>query len=386
MKIAIASLGDPRSVNTWSGIPAHIVRALEKKGHDLVGIALSNPEEPWYFDWLRRLYWWLQKKWFLSAVEKTSLKAIGKQLDTEVAVAKPDAVLIIHGDFLAYTTFSQPACIIHDTTFASILDYYPAFSNLTLRSIKAGNQMYKLALNRADAAFFSSEWASESAIHDYQTNISRVYTIPFGANLNNIPENDFVIKCIKLRSQSEDCKLIFLGIDWERKGGADALRFVIELNRLGIKSRLLIVGCKPQLSPDTEQFVEKMGFFNKSVEAEAKKLEALLQESHALILPSKAECYGCVYCEANAYGLPALARDTGGVSEIIKDGVNGLLLKIEETPEMLAERWAIIWRKREIYTSLAITSRNEYEKRLNYDVFATKVESILNDLIVKAKQ
>jgi len=100
-----------------------------------------------------------------------------------------------------------------------------------------------------------------------------------------------------------------------------------------------------------------------------------------LIVPSLAECYGCVYCEANAYGLPALARDTGGVSEIIKDGINGLLLKSNEQPEDFALRWLNIWCDREKYLSLSLNAHVEFEKRLNYEVFVDKLELIIKNLV-----
>ena len=187
MKIAVASLGDPRSVKTWSGIPAHIIPAFEKKGHEVVAVALTKPAEPWYYNWWRRFYYRLEKKWFLASVEKKILQRLGNQLDIAVANHNPDVVFIIHGDFLAYATFAQPAVIIHDTTFASLIGYYPEFSSLTKRSIRAGNEMYQRALDKASAAVFSAEWASRSALHDYRVNPQKVHTIPLGANLDKEP-------------------------------------------------------------------------------------------------------------------------------------------------------------------------------------------------------
>lgn len=380
MKIAVASYGSPEDVSTWSGIPAHIFDQLLKSGHKVVPIALQYPKEPWYYHWLRRYHDRLNGKWFLSSVEERTLRDIGQRFDQEVAAADPEVVVVIHGDFLAYTSFPQPACIVHDCTFATIVDYYPAFSNLSARSISQGNKMYRRALRKAKAAVFSAEWASRSAIADYRTPPSKVFTIPFGANIKESPQRDNVARWIEERSKAERCQFLFLGVDWERKGGPDALRFVAELNRKAVPATLTIGGCTPEIAPDMKPFVDVVGFLRKDEGNDAKKLETLLQRSHALLVPSLAECYGCVYCEANAFGLPALGRDTGGVSEIIKDGVNGFLLASSETPEEFANRWIEVWTNRKKYDQLSLNSRKEFDERLNYEVFVKKLEGVLSSI------
>jgi len=377
MKIAIASYGDPFSVGTWSGIPAHIAMVLRLRQHELFGISLRKPREPWYYNWYRRLNYRLQKRWFLAEVEPFLLKQMGEQLDKEVEAIQPDVVIVIHGDFLAYTSFKQPAVIIHDATFASLLGYYPAFSKLTKRSIRAGNVMYQSALDRADAAVFSAAWASQSAKSDYNAASDKVYTIPLGANLTNAPDMQSVKEWIKKRADKEVCNFLFLGVDWERKGGPDALEFVVELNRRGIKAVLWIAGCSPIIRSEDENYVVHWGFLSKDVKEEVRKLEQLLIHAHALLLPSLAECYGCVYCEANAYGLPAVGRDTGGVPDIIREGINGLLLREGESPESLAVRWADLWMDRNAYQMISATSYQEYVSRLNYDIFVERLEPIL---------
>lgn len=383
MKIAFASMGDPRVLGTWSGIPSHIFYNIELNGHEVIPITLQPSKEPWHYKWLRRYYYRIHKRWFLASVEERLLKEIGRSLDAAVAKIQPEVVIVIQGDWLSFTTFQQPACIIHDTTFAKLIDYYPSFSNLTSRSVQMGNLMYQRALNRTSVAIFSANWASQSAILDYGTPASKVHTIPFGANMNWTPDAEKVENWILKRSKTDYCNFLFLGIDWKRKGGPDALRFVIELNRRGIKSHLNIVGCLPEIPSEFDNFVHRFGFLRKDNESEAHKLLELFRDSHALLLPSLAECYGCVYCEANAYGLPALGRDTGGVSEIIKEGVNGLLLDVEESPEAFAGRWAKIWEDRAIYSELSLHSRREYDERLNYRVFLSKLERILSDITLK---
>jgi glycosyltransferase involved in cell wall biosynthesis len=378
MKIAIASLGNPKSGKTWSGTPKSIFFALSKNGHEVCGINLLKPLEPWYYNWLRRIYIRMFKKWFLSSVEPKILKQIGKQLDEKVNKINPDVVLVIHGDFLSHTTFKQPSIIIHDTTFASILNYYSDFSNLSKRSIKNGNKMYKLSLDKATAAVFPSKWASESAIVDYTISAEKIFTIPFGANLNRTPNRNEVEMWIENRiSNVSQLFFLFIGVDWKRKGGNDALEFIKELNKFGIPSKLIVVGCKPITTIDEQKFIEEKGYLNKNNPEENSILEELMISCHALLLPSLAECFGCVYCEANAYGLPVIGRNTGGVSEIIKEGVNGLMLNKEEFPSDLAIKFLSLIQDIEQYKNISINARNEYERHLNYETFVLGIENII---------
>lgn len=383
MRIAIASHGDPFAISTWSGIPANIAKALKERHHTVLPVFLQKPKDPWYYDWYRRFYYRFQKKWFLAEVEPRILKQMAKQLDDAVQHANPDVVIIIHGDFLAYATFDTPAVIVHDATFASLLDYYPAFSNLTERSVKAGNLMYKMALEKANAAVFSASWASRSAENDYGTAVDKIHTIPFGANLDVVPDSAQVAEWISVRANQNVCNFLFLGVDWERKGGPDALEFVIELNRRGVAARLWIAGCSPSIDKKARPYVVNFGYLRKDVEEDVNTLSKLLVDAHALLLPSIAECFGCVYCEANAYGLPAIGRATGGVPEIIKNGINGLLLEMDESPAVLAERWKEIWVDKHRYQQLSLSSRMEYTDRLNYEVFVQEFELVLSPIFNK---
>lgn len=52
----------------------------------------------------------------------------------------------------------------------------------------------------------------------------------------------------------------------------------------------------------------------------------LLRESMVFVLPSRFEGLGCVYLEAMASGIPAIACQGQGIAEVIRDGENGFLV------------------------------------------------------------
>lgn len=55
-------------------------------------------------------------------------------------------------------------------------------------------------------------------------------------------------------------------------------------------------------------------------------IRELLASVDYLVVPSRREGFGLVIVEARAYGLPVIGTKIGGIPDLIKDGVNGLLI------------------------------------------------------------
>ena len=96
------------------------------------------------------------------------------------------------------------------------------------------------------------------------------------------------------------------------------LEIATELNQRGIPTELHVVGCEPPLA--TPDFVVRHGFISKKSEQGAALYDQLLMESHFLVIPSMAECYGLAFAEASSFGLPSLATRVGGIPTVVVDG------------------------------------------------------------------
>ena len=82
--------------------------------------------------------------------------------------------------------------------------------------------------------------------------------------------------------------------------------------------------------------------------------------------------------EAISFGIPVVATDVGGTSEIVEDGVNGSLILMDFKPEELAERIRKYARMSpEEMKALRAVTRKLWEERFqavrNYDLFAKKL-------------
>jgi glycosyltransferase involved in cell wall biosynthesis len=168
-------------------------------------------------------------------------------------------------------------------------------------------------------------------MQNYDFDHSKIRIISFGANIECNRNLSDIKEIVKARP-SDKCKLLFLGVDWFRKGGDIALEVTRLLNNQGLPTELTVVGSCPAVNGGLRSFVKILGFVSKSSEEGRKQIDSLLAESHFLILPSMAEGTPIVFCEANSFGTSGLGMNVGGVSSVIRDGVNGYLFEKEALP------------------------------------------------------
>ncbi len=379
LRITYATSYDPHDVLAWSGTVKHIGQALEMAGMDVD-----------YLGNLARRHLFMNKA--INKITKTA--AIGELFPSErtmrmaglfadrvrenVKRGYSDIVFSPGSIPIALLKTKRRKVFYTDATFASILDMYPEWAGYPKRYVEQGHTLEKLALENCDLALYSSRWAADSAIEHYGVDPDKVRVVPFGSNLQEVPLRTEVENSIEARDQ-KTCELLFIGVAWERKGGPKVLELARQLNEQGIPTRLHLVGSSPkgQVLPS---YVVRHGFISKETAAGRARLMGLLSRSHFLLLPSMAECYGIVLCEANAFGVPSLANRVGGIPEIVKDGINGQLFDVDApVSDWVAEvaRWS---GDPTAYKRLAMSSRAEYEKRLNWAVAGASIRQHLEGL------
>lgn len=193
-----------------------------------------------------------------------------------------------------------PIYVYTDGTVSLMKNYYiREAERISHKSEEKIEKLEQNAIEKAKKMFVASDWCRQSVIKDYGKKEPDVITVKIGANMvNNKKEKDILDNICK-KAYNKNINLLFVGVDWFRKGGEKALKILDELTNRGKKAKLTIVGCQPLI--DERKNVQIYKFLDKNQEKDRKQLEELYEETDFLLLPTKAECVGVVFCEASSY-------------------------------------------------------------------------------------
>ena len=386
MKLSYVTTFDARDLNefyNWAGTGYYISESLEKQSSiEMQYIGSLKERLPLKILCKLKRYYYesVSKGTYAKGLDPIFLKNYSNQVSQKLSKTDTDIVFGATTTPITYLECKQPIVFWSDATFNNLLDYYPAFKNLGLKSIEHGHQMENMALQRCQLALYASEWAAREAIEYYKADPAKVKVVPFGANIEHQNSLDSVKSLINSRP-SDRCKLLFIGYEWARKGGNVVVEVVKELNKSGLNTELTVVGCQPDLDEEVVPFVKVLGVVKKSTDAGKATINKLLAESHFLIVPSRAECYGIVFCEANSFGVPSIASQVGGIPTIIRDDINGKLFDKEAEIQEYCQYISNLLTNYKEYKQLALSSFNEYKSRLNWQVAGNNVREMLETLI-----
>jgi len=376
--IAVASVRDPREMRCFSGIPAHICLAFEDAGVQIVPSRPLPVKELPFYRRFRSAYCRFGLKWAFVEVEPYVLRHQASIVQSIVRGSRTQAVVSILLEPIAAKHLGMRTALVHDATFKLLVDYYDMYTGWSKRSIRLGHKANRKALEHASVLIYLSQWAAQSAVRDYGTDRKKVHVIEFGANLRNPPSREEVADMVEQRLSTGEHRFLFLGANWTRKGRVDAIALVRKLREAGVSAFLDVVGCTPQGRTDAQEFCVENEFLDKGKSEDQEKLKSLLERASFLLVPSLADCTPCAYCEANAYGLPSIGRDTNGVSQVIRPGINGFLVSENgDNLDALTDQIRRYLLDPNEYRKLSQTSRNEYEQRLNWTRFVDKTLRML---------
>ncbi|MBS1537139.1 MAG: glycosyltransferase family 4 protein [Bacteroidetes bacterium] len=375
MNIGFLTSGDTKNKRAWSGTSYYIAKQLEKhfgnvihlgpmKGNPMligkVGNKILEKLTTKRYNFvhnfsLARKY----AKFFQPKIDNGNFDIIvGAASSTELSLLKTDI----------------PIISINDLTSHLAQEYYPEYSKLTSNSKRVHHKIEQLSLAKSKLILYSSEWAANSAREHYKLPKSIIESIPFGANIDDEDIPDFSI--IQQKKQSKVCNLLFVGVDWERKGGRIAYETMLRLLSHSVESTLTVCGCIPP--PEfNHPNLRVIPFLNKNIPAEKKILADLFLSSSFFLLPTRQEAYGIVFCEAGAYGLPSITTNTGGVTEIIRDSVNGYALDILADAKDYASIIEKIWKNNEEYQNLTLSTRELFEQKYHWDVWGLRASKLI---------
>jgi len=150
--------------------------------------------------------------------------------------------------------------------------------------------------------------------------------------------------------------IVFVGYDWERKGGPEVVDAFAQVRRQLPNATLTIVGASPAIS---QAGVDVVG------PVPPTEVGRFLGRASAFCMPSRREPFGLVYIEAMHAGLPVVARRQGAVLDFVIDEQTGFL--VDQDPRALADALVRLLRDPDRCAEMGKRARTLVETRYTWE-------------------
>jgi glycosyltransferase involved in cell wall biosynthesis len=205
-----------------------------------------------------------------------------------------------------------------------LLWYKVSAVNKILGKIKA-RYYEKNVLNRVDLIMTNSNYTKNRIIKGYDLPKNKIAVIHKAVDISlfNSEGDSLNIKNNKLKT------ILFVGTDWQKKGLKELLEAIRLLKNDNYYLILTILGIKNENERNKiKKIVDELNLDNVNIHGlvSRNKISTYYMNSDLFVLPTKLEAFGVSYIEAMSSGLFIIGSNLGGVPEIIKSNVNGLLL------------------------------------------------------------
>jgi glycosyltransferase involved in cell wall biosynthesis len=181
----------------------------------------------------------------------------------------------------------------------------------------------------------------------------------------NINKDEFLILSVARLEYNK-------GLDILLKGFSKVLKIFDKKN-----FKLVIVGEGPEKAY-LKKLAEKLGIINSVIFTgflPNENVQLYYDAADIFVLPSREESFGIVLLEAMAHKLPLIGADNGGIKDIIKHGVNGLLFETENIDSLVSDLVYLIKNEED-----RINMGNEGMRLVWSEYNSEKVYSILNKI------
>lgn len=153
-------------------------------------------------------------------------------------------------------------------------------------------------------------------------------------------------------------------------------------------ARLIIVGGNPDGDPEVERLRQRANDLGIGARvrlpgaAPQHELRRYYHAADAVVVSSRYESFGLVAVEALASGTPVVSSAAGGLTSIVRDGRNGLLVRWRD-PRAFAERLDEMLTDDTLRAYLASNARNSVE-RFGWQHIGDDVRALYQDLTERA--
>ncbi len=370
-RILLLTEGDAERWDSWSGSAKSVVDHLRKAGHEvmtadvdlygptrMLGAALSFSPN--------------RKRWGV----RYHLGPVGYRLRSGKASnaasqfgRSAECILQIGATFKPPERSSLPYFLFCDSNIQTSVEgaKFGVSDSAWLRPSEFDDVCRReTAIYRGAAAVLTmSEYLRRSFIDDFGLAPERVHTVGAAPNLDvtQIPEP-------RTAARTGVPTVLFVGKQFERKGGATLLEAFRQVRARIPEARLVLIG--PPTAPSSEPGVEWLGHLDKNNPAEKAKLLQSYLDADVFCLPSLFEPFGIVILEAMLFGLPCVGTAAWAIPEMIADGETGYTFPRGDATA-LADRLTELLTNRELGHRMGIAGRKRALEWFSWDAVASRM-------------
>ncbi len=227
---------------------------------------------------------------------------------------------------------------------------------------------------------------SDSIITVSNENKKRLINLGLKEDFITVIPNGVYLSMIKPKSPSKmksyGSTLIWIGRMVEVKGLEYLLKATKRIIDIYPESQLMLVGDGP-LKNSLENFarilaIDKNITFVGAIANE--EIPKYLEQADIFVITSLSEGFPTVIPEAMAAGKPIIASDVGGISDAVKDGINGFLVKPRDV-EQLAEKISYLILHPEERITMGNENRKSAEENYTWENIAKNTLKIYRKIL-----
>jgi glycosyltransferase involved in cell wall biosynthesis len=242
-------------------------------------------------------------------------------------------------------------------------------------------KMQNLTLNRKLSAFLVASDYMVEVLNQHKFPKDRIHKIPLFVKSPVDIDKSLPSDTDGGGNQGRQKNLILFAGQLIRGKGVDLL--ISALSNLKNDFKAMIVGSGNELLKLRNQ-AEDLGISDKVTfvgRVPQEELAKYYREAALVVVPSRApETFCLVGPEAMSYGTPVVGVDVGGITEWLKDNVNGLLVA-GYNPEALSEAIDRLLSDPDTARRLGERGRVDYENKFHINSYGKQFSSLIESLI-----
>jgi glycosyltransferase involved in cell wall biosynthesis len=193
------------------------------------------------------------------------------------------------------------------------------------------------------------------------------------------------------RANRENFTFLFVGTDFERKGGFEVIEAFESIVACHRDARLVVVSPDPRIqnadrvihswvsAAGRERILAKLDAMERQglVErhpllARSRLYDTIYPKADAFVMPSRAEGFGFTNVEALSFGLPVISSRVGAIPEVVDHGITGLLIPAGDTSS-LAKAMESLVMNRSLTDRMGRAARAAFLARFTQEHFCSEI-------------